>query len=72
VAKGRPTFWQFFGSIINQRRIAMIHAMLANYKFGTYSPAADFNPNITLFVIFVVLVGAAALVSLTIVKSFEK
>jgi len=50
----------------------MVHGMLANYKFGTFTPHADFNANVTLFVIFVVLTGAAALVSFTIVKSFEK
>ncbi len=50
----------------------MVHGMLAAYKFGTYNPHPDVNPNIALFVIFVVLVGAAALTSLTIVKSFEK
>lgn len=52
--------------------MAMVHGMLANYKFGTFSPHPDFNPDVTLFVIFVVLVGAAALTALTITKSFEK
>jgi hypothetical protein len=67
-------FVSFLGQAIHYSKgeMAMVHGMLANYKFGTYVPHPDFNPNITLFVIFVVLVGAAAMVSLTIVKSFEK
>lgn len=59
-------------SIRAEGEMAMVHGMLANYKFGTFTPHPDFNTNITLFVIFVVLTGAAALTAFTIVKSFEK
>ena len=58
--------------LVDVKEVKMAQALMAAYKFGTYVPKPDFSKGITLFVIFVVIVGFAMAATMMIVKTFEK